>query len=228
MKIAIVDDDPYMHEWLKPYLNKAGFELVNYQSPLNLRPGLEEERPDLILLDIMMPGMSGYELLEYEKIQKIAPVIFMSAKGASEDIVKGLKLGGDDYLVKPFDIEELLARISVVLRRANPKAHCIYAENLQVNTETYEVIYENEKIHLPQKEFALLVYLMENKNRVFTREQIFDALWGIDKESDLRTVDVHIKRLRARFKGDHSWSIKTVWGVGYKFLERKSHEVIKT
>lgn len=223
MKVVIVDDDPYIIDWLRLYLEKAEFQVYAFSNGLNLEEKIKKIQPNVILLDIMMPGMTGFELLEYTKISDMAPVIFMSAKDTVDDKVKGLKLGADDYLVKPFDIEELLARIDVILRRTKEEwSDVLRLGNLSLNLKTYEVDYKSERIHLPQKEIVLLGYLMKHKNQVFTRQQLFEEVWGFQSESDLRTVDVHIKRLRARFDEDEDFSIKTVWGVGYKIVEKGS------
>ncbi len=183
--------------------------------------------PDLILLDIMLPGIDGYEVLRELRKSSSLPVIMLSAKGETFDKVLGLELGADDYIMKPFDSKEMVARVKAVLRRFThekttsaagelPK-ECVTLPNLVINQTDYSVTYNNQKIEMPPKELELLYFIASHPNQVFTREQLLDHIWSYDYIGDTRTVDVHIKRLREKFKDHPDWDIKTVWGIGYKF-----------
>lgn len=216
--IAIVDDDKNISELMGLYLQKAGYKTIFYGSAIGLYQAIYKEKIDLIVLDLMMPGMTGFEFLESAAKGQI-PVIVVSAKGRIEDRIKGLNIGADDYLVKPFDGQELVARVEAILRRVqgqNPLEAIVYP-GLSVNIHKHEVVYKSQALLLPHMEINLLYFLVGHANQVFTREQLMVEVWGQDYDSDYRTVDVHIKRLRGRFDGTDPWQIKTVWGVGYKF-----------
>lgn len=218
-KIFIVDDDSNIAELLKLYFEKENYRVSTFVSGQDMLEELDKFMPDIVLLDIMMPKMDGYDVLkELRKNSKI-PVIFLTAKGDTFDKCLGLELGADDYVVKPFDPKEVLARVKAVLRRVSEKCNddSISVSNLTVDQAQYAVVYHNKTLQLPPKEFELLNFLIKHPNRVFTREQLLEQIWGFDYFGDTRTVDVHIKRLREKFTEDDNWEIKTVWGVGYKF-----------
>ncbi len=179
-----------------------------------------EYNPNLVLLDVMIPGIDGIDVLKWVRKQGEVPVIMLTAKGDTFDKVLALELGADDYIVKPFEPKELLARVKAVLRRYsadNAKSEIIKLSDLSIDPTSYKVIFNKEDIKMPPKEFELLYYLAKNKNRVFTREQLLCEVWGYDYPGDSRTVDVHIKRLREKLTSGEEWQIETVWGVGYKF-----------
>ncbi|ADQ40943.1 two component transcriptional regulator, winged helix family [Caldicellulosiruptor acetigenus I77R1B] len=221
MKILVIDDDVKICEVIKLYLEKEGFEVVVAHNGMDGIAMFKNEMPDLVILDIMLPKKDGYEVCrELRKISNI-PIIMLTAKGETFDKVLGLELGADDYIVKPFDPKELIARIKAVLRRTqgevNDEKVVIYP-NLTVNLTTYEVKLEDKVIDMPPKEIELLYFLASHPNKVFTREQLLDHIWGYNFVGDTRTVDVHIKRIREKIEKDkYPWKIKTVWGVGYKF-----------
>jgi len=220
-KILVVDDDLNISQLVKLYLEKEGYPVECSASGTDALKAFKANPPSLVVLDLMLPGMDGWEVCrEIRKISDI-PIIMLTAKGETFDKVLGLELGADDYMVKPFDPKELTARIKAVLRRRRPQqdaARQIAYPNLSVNISDYTVSYHSRVLELPPKELELLYFLAANPNRVFTREQLLEQVWGFDFFGDSRTVDVHIKRLREKFNepGD-SWQIKTVWGVGYKF-----------
>ena len=222
-KILIVDDDTNISELLSLYLTKEGYETREVANGRMVMEVYEAYKPDLVLLDIMLPGIDGYDVCK--EIRKIShtPIIMLTAKGEVFDKVLGLELGADDYIVKPFDPKELMARVKAVLRRHSrpvekeiPKNR-IVLDNLIIDKDNYSVTFEGNLVELPPKELEVLYFLASHPKQVFTREQLLDKIWGYDFVGDTRTVDVHIKRLRDKFEGDHSWNIKTVWGVGYKF-----------
>ncbi|MGB3368734.1 MAG: response regulator transcription factor [Acidaminobacteraceae bacterium] len=217
--IIIIDDDPNISELMSLYLEKEGYQTTEFLSGVEALKKMNDLRPDLILLDIMLPQMDGYEVLgEIRKHSKV-PVIMVTAKGDTFDKVLGLELGADDYLVKPFDTKELLARVKAVIRRYSDvieDKNVINLPDLLINMTDFNLTYFGNKMELPPKEMELLYYLASNPNRVFTREQLLDKIWGYDYVGETRTVDVHIKRLREKLNIENSWEIKTVWGVGYK------------
>lgn len=227
-KILIVDDDEHISELVSLYLAKEGYDCHMVRDGESAIREQAAYQPDLILLDIMLPGMDGYEVCSEIRKSSNIPIIMLSAKGESFDKVHGLKMGADDYLAKPFDTKELLARIAAVLRRsgnqtaspadARQTGEFVSYQNLTVNITTYSVTYHKKILEMPPKELELLYFLASSPNQVFTREQLLNRIWGYDYIGDSRTVDVHIKRLREKFTetGDN-WSIATVWGVGYKF-----------
>ena len=228
LKILVVDDDEHIAELISLYLNKEGYETREVYSG---RKALEEFSlfsPHLVLLDIMLPEIDGYQVCrEIRQISNV-PVIMLTAKGETFDKVLGLELGADDYIVKPFDTKELVARVKAVLRRyesndVNTAAKQIVFPNLTINQSTYTITYHGKEIELPPKEFELLNFLALHPNQVFNREQLLDKIWGYEFIGDTRTVDVHIKRIREKLNLDDSWGIKTVWGVGYKFEVQKKN-----
>ncbi len=222
-KIFVIDDDENIRELISLYLVKEGYVVEQYESGEKGVQALKTSTPDLIMLDIMMPGMDGYDTLkEIRKLGK-TPVIMVTAKDETFDKVLGLELGADDYIVKPFEPKEMTARVKAVIRRfmSNDKPDTegiVSVPNLTINMIDYNVTYFDTVLELPPKEIELLNYLVNNPNRVFTREQLLDRIWGYDFFGETRTVDVHIKRLREKFERENNgWGIKTVWGVGYKF-----------
>lgn len=219
-KILVVDDDEKICQILSLYLRSKGYEVVTCQSGSKAIAAFEECGPDLVLLDVMLPGLDGWEILS--RIRKIsnAPVIMLTAKGDTTDRVQGLDCGADDYVVKPFDSKELIARIRAVLRRAGQPEEIekhIKIGNLDVDTSNRVVYVDENRIELSPKEFDLLCYFIHNDDKVLTRGQLLDDVWGFEFYGDSRTVDVHVKRLRDKLGQSESWSIRTVWRVGYKF-----------
>ncbi len=220
-KILVVDDDVNICELIRLYLEKEGFEVVLSYNGLKALEVFRNEAPTLVVLDIMLPGIDGWQVIrEVRKISNI-PVIMLTAKGETFDKVLGLELGADDYIIKPFETKELIARIKAVLRRyihnaAETKE--IIFPNLVINMSTYNLKVNGIDLEIPPKELELLYFLAGHPNRVYTREQLLQEVWGFDYYGDSRTVDVHIKRLREKVNGEGQiWQIKTVWGVGYKF-----------
>lgn len=222
MKILIVDDDVHISELIALYLAKEGYDTKQVYSGKKAVEEFSKYSPHLVLLDIMLPEMDGYQVCrEIRQISKV-PIIMLTAKGEVFDKVLGLELGADDYIVKPFDSKELVARVKAVLRRYEYKevtevSKQIVVPNMTINESNYVVTYHGEELELPPKEFELLNFLAKHPNQVFTREQLLDKIWGYEFMGDTRTVDVHVKRIREKMPYDDSWGIKTVWGVGYKF-----------
>ena len=223
-KILIVDDDNNIAELISLYLTKECFEtkIVN-DGELALKE-FQTFRPNLILLDLMLPGIDGYQVCREIRHTSDVPIIMLSAKGETFDKVLGLELGADDYIIKPFDSKELVARVRAVLRRFQPKQAAVVSDekcatypDLIVNLTNYSVTYMGKQVDMPPKELELLYFLASSPNQVFTREQLLDHIWGYEYIGDTRTVDVHIKRLREKIKDQPNWSISTVWGIGYKF-----------
>lgn len=233
-KILIVDDDSNIAELISLYLTKECFETCIVEDGEEAIRVFEEFQPNLILLDLMLPGIDGYEVCRTVRKTSSVPIIMLSAKGEVFDKVLGLELGADDYIIKPFDSKELVARVKAVLRRFQPLKSEIsegtavtvpnaqngdYVEypGLLVNMTNYAVTYMGRAIEMPPKELELLYFLASHPNQVFTREQLLDHIWGYEYMGDTRTVDVHVKRLREKIKDRENWSIATVWGIGYKF-----------
>lgn len=222
--IAVVDDDRNIAELIQLYLERDGYEVLLYSSGKALLDSLAQRTPDLVLLDIMLPEIDGLEVLKALRRISSIPVVMLTARGETFDKVLGLELGADDYLVKPFDGKELLARIKAVLRRAGgPQGgrSAVVYKNLAVDPEEYTVVYHGSRLELPPKELELLYHLASHPDRVFTREQLLEQIWGYDYFGDSRTVDVHVKRIREKFTQEDPWELKTVWGVGYKFSTKK-------
>ena len=221
-KVLVVEDDNNIAELLRLYLQKDGFEVSHAADGGKAVEMAREIQPDLVLLDIMLPVMDGWQVCrELRKTMKM-PIIMLTAKGETEDKVSGLEMGADDYIVKPFEVKELLARVHAVLRRTGddgkPKSKKLTFDKLVINLDSYELIVDGKKIDTPPKEMELLYHLASTPNRVYTRNQLLDEVWGFDYFGDSRTVDVHIKRLREKLEGvSDKWTLKTVWGVGYKF-----------
>ena len=222
-KVVVVEDDINIAELLRLYLEKDGFAVtVSHDGAEGLRLA-EEIKPDLVMLDIMLPGMDGWQVCKRLRQTSKVPIIMLTAKGETEDKVQGLEMGADDYIVKPFEVKELLARIHAVLRRTGEDApqqgKKLTFDKLTINLDSYELIVDGKKIDTPPKEMELLYHLAATPNRVYTRNQLLDEVWGFDYFGDSRTVDVHIKRLREKLEGvSDQWELKTVWGVGYKFM----------
>ena len=223
ISVLIVEDDPNIRELLQLYLEKDGYAVT---LATDGGQGLEKFRaikPNLVLLDVMMPVMDGWAVCKAIRAEGDTPVIMLTAKGETDDKVTGLKAGADDYVTKPFEMKELLARIEAVLRRSDRKtppanARRLTFDRLVIDMDAFELNVDGKKIDTPPKEMELLFFLASSPNRVYTRNQLLDEVWGFDYFGDSRTVDVHIKRLREKLEGvSDKWGVKTVWGVGYKF-----------
>lgn len=221
IKILVVDDDAHIAELISLYLNKEGYETKEARSGKKALEIFPVYSPHLVLLDLMLPEMDGYQVCrEIRKISTV-PIIMLTARGDTFDKVLGLELGADDYIVKPFEPKELVARVKAVLRRYETKEvdvkRQVVLPNLTISYATYTITYHGKELDLPPKEFELLHFLATHPGQVFTREQLLDHIWGYEFMGDTRTVDVHIKRLREKMIHEDVWSIKTVWGIGYKF-----------
>lgn len=225
-KILIIDDDENIAELISLYLTKEFFNVrIVTDGALAMRE-FDQFAPSLVLLDLMLPGVDGYQLCREIRQKSKTPIIILSAKAEVFDKVLGLELGADDYITKPFDSKELIARVRAVLRRYQngsdsqedkSRSKCIDFPDLSINLSNYSVVYQGSGVDMPPKELELLYFLASSPNQVFTREQLLDHIWGYEYVGDTRTVDVHIKRLREKLKGNQYWSITTVWGIGYKF-----------
>lgn len=228
-KILIVDDDNNIAELISLYLTKECFDTMIVGDGESALSAADSFAPNLILLDLMLPGIDGYQVCREVRSKSNIPIIMLSAKGEIFDKVLGLELGADDYMEKPFDSKELVARVKAVLRRykAAPAApepagiKCVEYPDLVVNQTNYSVLYMGRQIEMPPKELELLYFLASSPNHVFTREQLLDQIWGYEYIGDTRTVDVHIKRLREKIKDHEGWRIATIWGIGYKFEVRQ-------
>ncbi len=228
-KILIVDDDNNIAELISLYLTKECFDTKIVNDGEEALQAFETYSPNLILLDLMLPGIDGYQVCREVRAKSNVPIIMLSAKGEIFDKVLGLELGADDYMMKPFDSKELVARVKAVLRRYQPvKAEepasdikCVKYTDLVINLSNYSVLYRGEQVDMPPKELELLYFLASSPNQVFTREQLLDHIWGYEYIGDTRTVDVHVKRLREKIKDHANWSLATVWGIGYKFEVRE-------
>ncbi len=224
-KILIVDDDTNISELISMYLAKECYDTRIVGDGESALAAFGEYDPDLILLDLMLPGIDGYQVCREIRAQSNTPIIMVSAKGEVFDKVLGLELGADDYIMKPFDSKELVARVKAVLRRFHSGAEekddneikCVEYPDLVINLTNYSVLYKNQIIDMPPKELELLYFLASSPNQVFTREQLLDNIWGYEYLGDTRTVDVHVKRLREKINDHEKWGIATVWGIGYKF-----------
>ena len=225
-KILIVDDDNNIAELISLYLTKECFDTKIVNDGEEALLAYKSYNPNLILLDLMLPGIDGYQVCREIRAKDNIPIIMLSAKGEVFDKVLGLELGADDYIMKPFDSKEMVARVKAVLRRYQPaktespaaaSIKMVSYTDLEVNLSNYSVVYMGENIDMPPKELELLYFLASSPNQVFTREQLLDNIWGYEYIGDTRTVDVHVKRLREKIKDHESWSIATVWGIGYKF-----------
>lgn len=225
-KILIVDDDENIAELISLYLTKECFDTKIVYNGEDALTSFNTYQPNLIILDLMLPGIDGYQVCREVRSGSSVPIIMLSAKGEVFDKVLGLELGADDYIMKPFDPKEMVARVRAVLRRYSParlnpaeKEHTksVAYEDLEINLTNYSVICDGRHVEMPPKELELLYCLASSPNQVFTREQLLDRIWGYEYVGDTRTVDVHIKRLREKLKDHPNWSLSTVWGIGYKF-----------
>ena len=233
-RILIVDDDENIAELISLYLTKECFETEIAADGEQALESFHAHPPDIILLDIMLPGIDGYEVCRKIRGESYVPIIMLSAKGETFDKVLGLELGADDYIIKPFDSKELVARVKAVLRRFQnttnlakeppmaPDTEYVSYPNLMINFTNYSVTCDGKRLDMPPKELELFYYLASHPNQVFTREQLLDRIWSFDYMGDTHTVDVHIKRIREKTGVHDSWSIATVWGIGYKFETRTS------
>ena len=233
-KILIVDDDENIAELISLYLTKECFDTKMVYNGEDALRAFDTYQPNLILLDLMLPGIDGYQVCREVRAKSSTPIIMLSAKGEVFDKVLGLELGADDYIMKPFDSKELVARIRAVLRRYQPakpeaaaaqsasreRIKCVEYDDLEINLTNYSVVCDGHPVEMPPKELELLYFLASSPNQVFTREQLLDQIWGYEYIGDTRTVDVHIKRLREKIKDHPSWRLSTVWGIGYKFETR--------
>lgn len=227
-KVLIVDDDNNIAELISLYFTKECFETMIVNDGESVMSAMSSFQPNLILLDLMLPGMDGYQVCREVRAKYNLPIIMLSAKGEVFDKVLGLELGADDYIEKPFDSKELVARAKAVLRRYKPAAataestpsKVVEYEDLTINLTNYSVKYMGQMVDMPPKELELLYFLAASPNHVFTREQLLDQIWGYEYIGDTRTVDVHIKRLREKIKDHANWSLSTIWGIGYKFEVR--------
>lgn len=221
-KILIVEDEANIRELLRLYLEREGYTVLEAENGVEGIKKWKSDKPDMLLLDVMMPVMDGWAVCREIRAESDVPIIMLTAKGETADRVSGLEMGADDYIVKPFEVKELLARVHAVLRRTGddgkPKSKKLTFDKLVINLDSYELIVDGKKIDTPPKEMELLYHLAATPNRVYTRNQLLDEVWGFDYFGDSRTVDVHIKRLREKIENVSSqWALKTVWGVGYKF-----------
>ena len=223
VSVLIVEDDPNIAELLQMYLEKEGYAVTTAGDGGQGLAKFRAIQPDLVLLDVMMPVMDGWAVCRAIRSESQIPVIMLTAKSETDDKVTGLKSGADDYITKPFEMKEVLARIEAVLRRApsgtiEKKARRLIFDKMVIDMDAFELTLDGKKVDTPPKEMELLFYLASTPNRVYTRNQLLDEVWGFDYFGDSRTVDVHVKRLREKLEGtSEKWSLKTVWGVGYKF-----------
>ena len=223
ISVLIVEDDRNIQELLQLYLEKEGYAVTVASDGGQGLAKFRAIKPDLVLLDVMMPVMDGWAVCKAIRADSQTPIIMLTAKGETDDKVTGLKSGADDYVTKPFEMKELLARIEAVLRRTGSapveeSARRLSFDKMTIDMDAFELILDGKKVDAPPKEMELLFYLASSPNRVYTRNQLLDEVWGFDYFGDSRTVDVHVKRLREKLEGvSEKWNLKTVWGVGYKF-----------
>ena len=223
VSVLIVEDDRYICELLQLFLEKEGYAVTTAYDGGQGLSKFRSIKPDLVLLDVMMPVMDGWAVCRAIRAEAATPIIMLTAKGETDDKVTGLRAGADDYITKPFEMKEVLARIEAVLRRSGgaaseKKPRRLVFDKLTIDMDAFELPVDGKKVDTPPKEMELLFYLASSPNRVYTRNQLLDEVWGFDYFGDSRTVDVHVKRLREKLEGVcESWSLKTVWGVGYKF-----------
>ena len=219
-KILIVEDEANIRELLRLYLEREGYVVIEAENGVEGIKLWKSEKPDMLLLDVMMPVMDGWAVCKEIRAESDVPIIMLTAKGETADRVSGLEMGADDYIVKPLEMPEVIARVRAVFRRMAPDdaPEKLTFENLVIDKQAYDLIIKGKRVDAPPKEIELLYYLASSPNRVFTRAQLLDDVWGFDYFGDTRTVDVHIKRLREKLEGvSDKWEVKTVWGVGYKF-----------
>lgn len=227
-RVLIVDDDASISELISIYLTKECYDTKIVHDGESAVAEYKSYSPDLILLDLMLPGIDGYEVCRTIRKESTVPIIMLSAKVETFDKVLGLELGADDYIIKPFDAKELIARVKAVLRRSKPAAEpsavktddIISYPDLVINIKNYSVTYKGERLEMAPKELELLNFLASSPNQVFTREQLLDQIWGYEYIGDTRTVDVHIKRIREKLADSDYWALATVWGIGYKFEKK--------
>ena len=226
-KILIVDDDENIAELISLYLTKECFDTMMVHDGEEALVAFDTYQPNLMLLDLMLPGIDGYQVCREIRARSNTPIIMLSAKGEVFDKVLGLEMGADDYIMKPFDSKEMVARVKAVLRRYQPgqkmespvedKSKRVEYPGISINLTNYSVIVDGQTVDMPPQELELLYFLAASPNQVFTREQLLDQIWGYEYIGDTRTVDVHIKRLREKIKDHATWGLATVWGIGYKF-----------
>lgn len=224
LKVLLVDDDKHILQILRLYLLKDGYDVITSERGDDALDKVMSEDPSIVILDVMLPGMDGWEVLEGIRRMGDTPVIMLTAKGDTSDRIHGLERGADDYIVKPFEPKELLARVKAVLRRtsqAQEEIRAVTIGNLSVSIDNYTVLLDGVKYEMPPKEIELLYFFATHPNRVFTREQILSSVWGVDYYGDSRTIDVHVKRLRDRLGASPYWDLATVWGVGYRLEIKK-------
>ncbi len=222
IKVLLIEDDRNISELLQLYLEKEGYTVATAYDGKQGLENFHSFNPDLILLDVMMPVMNGWDTCRAIRAESQVPIIMLTAKSETDDKVLGLKTGADDFITKPFEMKEVLARMEAILRRATAirtvSAKQLSFDKLIIDMDAFELLIDGRKVEAPPKEMELLFYLASTPNRVYTRNQLLDEVWGFDYFGDSRTVDVHIKRLREKLEGvSEKWSLKTVWGVGYKF-----------
>ena len=216
-KILIVEDEANIRELLRLYLEREGYTVLEAENGVE---GIKKWKPDMLLLDVMMPVMDGWAVCREIRAESDVPIIMLTAKGETADRVSGLEMGADDYIVKPLEMPEVIARVRAVFRRMAPDdaPEKLSFDNLVIDKQAYDLVIKGKRVDAPPKEIELLYFLASSPNRVFTRAQLLDDVWGFDYFGDTRTVDVHVKRLREKLEGvSDKWELKTVWGVGYKF-----------
>ena len=219
-KILIVEDEANIRELLRLYLEREGYIVLEAENGVEGIKLWKSEKPDMLLLDVMMPVMDGWAVCKEIRAESDVPIIMLTAKGETADRVSGLEMGADDYIVKPLEMPEVIARVRAVFRRMAPDdaPEKLSFDNLVIDKQAYDLVIKGKRVDAPPKEIELLYYLASSPNRVFTRAQLLDDVWGFDYFGDTRTVDVHVKRLREKLEGvSDKWELKTVWGVGYKF-----------
>ena len=219
-KILIVEDEANIRELLRLYLEREGYTVLEAENGVEGIKKWKSDKPDMLLLDVMMPVMDGWEVCREIRAESDVPIIMLTAKGETADRVSGLEMGADDYIVKPLEMPEVIARVRAVFRRIAPDdaPEKLSFDNLVIDKQAYDLVIEGKRVDAPPKEIELLYFLASSPNRVFTRAQLLDEVWGFDYFGDTRTVDVHVKRLREKLEGvSDKWELKTVWGVGYKF-----------
>ena len=221
--ILVIDDDRNILAIIEMYLKKEGYEVVTCERGDTAIDAFRKAAPSLVVLDVMLPGMDGWEVLAKLREESAVPVIMLTAKGDTTDRIQGLDLGADDYMAKPFEAKELIARIKAVMRRSASaeEEKCVAFQNLSISLDNYSVMLDGKQVEMPPKEIELLYFLASRPGKVFTREQLLEQVWGFDFFGDSRTVDVHVKRIREKLGERTEWQIKTVWGVGYKFETEK-------
>ena len=223
-KILIVEDEANIRELLRLYLEREGYAVIEAENGVEGIKMWKSEKPDMLLLDVMMPVMDGWAVCKEIRAESDVPIIMLTAKGETADRVSGLEMGADDYIVKPLEMPEVIARVRAVFRRMAPDdaPEKLSFDNLVIDKQAYDLVIKGKRVDAPPKEIELLYYLASSPNRVFTRAQLLDDVWGFDYFGDTRTVDVHVKRLREKLEGvSDKWELKTVWGVGYKFEAKK-------